>query len=218
MSNKPPILTGNNLFKVVLVVAAIFFLWQWRCNSGSDEIVKIDTVWKQVKRETVYVPKPDTIIYEKTKINTKTILAFDTLYVTEEKIIAQKVDTAAILKDYNAKVVYKDTIGIKDAKGNSYGNVYLNDTITKNRISSRSFIYDLKFPEVTKTVVKQRTIFSIGLTGNQNTGTKYMSIGFGGKLNFKNRFEIEGHWLVDVAGNQERGGTVYFPIHLNRKK
>jgi len=70
--------------------------------------------------------KHDSLIYRKGKDILKDTTIFDTISVTTP------VDTMAILKEYFAKHVYKDTITIQD------GTIAITDTISKNVIFGRS--------------------------------------------------------------------------------
>ena len=59
------------------------------------------------------------------------------------------VDTAALLKDYLAKVIYKDTLRLPD----SLGIVALTDTITKNQILGRTFNAKVKERVINNTTI-----------------------------------------------------------------
>ena len=86
-------------------------------NLKPIEIVKIDTF------EVVH----DTTIYKPGKKILEDTIIYDTAY------LQAKLDTSAILKDYFAKNVYKDTILFAE------GSVSLVDTISQNKILGRIF-------------------------------------------------------------------------------
>ena len=64
------------------------------------------------------------------------------------KEIPANVDTLSILRDYYARVFYKDTFRLKD----SLGYIVVNDTITKNRIYSRGFASYINVPTIRETL------------------------------------------------------------------
>lgn len=136
------------LFKQVIiglfVVLIIFLLFRnCKCGKSGGTTVKIDTVYVEVKGDVTYVPLFDTIFYTKTKyVPTNPDLIIDTLYLPE----LIDVDTLAILKDYYASVVYKDTLR------NQYGYISVTDTLSQNRIKSRQVKTSLLVPEVTTTI------------------------------------------------------------------
>ena len=134
----------KNIFIICLIAALVLALFLKKCgNSGGGTTIKYDTVYKEVKGDIVYVPDVDTIIYTKTKyVPTNPDLIIDTLYLPE----LIDVDTANILKDYFAHVVYKDTLR------NQYGYISVIDTISQNRIKSRQVKTALSIPEVTKII------------------------------------------------------------------
>ena len=84
----------------------------------SDPIVVITTDTLEVKH--------DSLIYRKGKDIHKDTTIYDTISVSTP------VDTMAILKEYFAKHIYKDTISIQD------GTIAITDTISKNAIFGRS--------------------------------------------------------------------------------
>ena len=137
---------------IILILIAIIFL-QRECNSPikPDTIIIHDTINYS---DTIYKPKP----YEVIKYQYKNIHH----YKIDTVIDFALVDTMAILSDYFAKYVYKDTI-LNDTNG--FITIY--DTITKNRILSRSV--HKKFYPTTYTVttpIKHRTKVYIGFGAN----------------------------------------------------
>ncbi len=135
-----------SIFKwsVVLVAIVFLFLMFRRCGSGSkvkpttDTVkVKTDTVWMLSKSDTFYTPP-----IVKTEWRTKLKYKTDTLETTEY-IIA---DTSLILQEYFAYHYYEDTINVK------YGTVYINDTVTENKIASRGVKTNFNIPVVKETI------------------------------------------------------------------
>jgi hypothetical protein len=92
----------------------------------------------------------DTMEVEKTKVVTKKGEdIYHEIVIEKETIIPAAVDTAAILKDYLAQIIYKDTLTLDG----DLGMIALTDTITKNRILGRT--WDAKVKE---RVIKEELI------------------------------------------------------------
>jgi hypothetical protein len=128
------------MYKNILIVVLVFVIFLLLNSAVSLEglptvIEKIDTV------------RTDTTIYKWKK--GKDIRKDTTIYDTT--IVLANVDTNAILKDFFAKNVFKDTLSLPE------GTVAINDTISENKIYGRS--YDAKLTQ--KTIVKVREIRTI---------------------------------------------------------
>lgn len=102
----------------------------------------------------VYVPKYRTLI--------DTITDIDTFIVSQGPI-----DTSEILKDYYSTYTYQDTIQI-----DTFGNIIVKDTITKNYILARKVQSNLEIPKITieNTVyINNREWYTgVGLVGGTN--------------------------------------------------
>jgi len=88
------------------------------------------------------------------------------------------VDTAALLKDYLAKVVYKDTLKLDEG----LGTIALTDTITKNRILGRTWDAKIKQREIKETlIVKEPAKMQVfyGLNAGFNKTDYVSSVGAG---------------------------------------
>jgi len=137
-------------FYLIIIAVLVFFLLLQRCGGCKEPIpsktdtitvtiTKIDTIVKNIP---TYVPKwKDRIIRDTTFFNTHTI------------------DTAYVIGDYYSTYYYKDSI--KD----SVLSIYINDSISENKIKSRKPSY--KFVKTTttinNTVIKNKNEFYIGL-------------------------------------------------------
>ncbi len=131
-----------NFKNIAIVALVIWILLQWFNPGGvmpGGRTIRIDGKKYEVIKHTI-----DTIEVEKTKIVTKKgkdivheVIDVDTLVLKE----MVNVDSAAILKDYLAKIVYKDTLTLDGG----LGTIALTDTITKNRILGRT--WDAKVKE-----------------------------------------------------------------------
>jgi hypothetical protein len=165
-----------NLKNIALLVLIAIVVFQ-QCGGnkkGTGEIVKIDgKKYELIKHEI------DTIEVVKTKTVTKKgadIVHEVILHDTAIKLI--DVDTVALLHDYLAKYVYKDTLHLPD----SLGEVSLIDTITKNKILGRTFNAKVKQREIKETlIVKElpKTQVYYGFTGGFNKVDVVSNIGAG---------------------------------------
>ena len=118
----------------------------------------------------------DTIDIVKTKVITKQgkdIYHDTTIFVQ----VPMSVDTMAIIKNYFAKNVYKDTLHLPD----SLGYVILLDTISKNTIESRMFTAS----------VKQRTIKETTIVKELPKTKIFWGVGMGfDKVNYVNNLQV----------------------------
>ncbi len=131
-----------NFKNIAIVALVIWILLQWFNPGGimpGGRTIRIDGKKYEVLKHTI-----DTIEVEKVKVVTKKgedivheVIDVDTLVLKE----MVNVDSAAILKDYLAKIVYKDTLVLDGG----LGTIALTDTITKNRILGRT--WDAKVKE-----------------------------------------------------------------------
>jgi hypothetical protein len=131
-----------NFKNIAIVALVIWILLQWFNPGGimpGGRTIRIDGKKYEVLKHTI-----DTIEVEKVKVVTKKgedivheVIDVDTLVLKE----LVNVDTAALLKDYLAKVIYKDTLVLDGG----LGTIALTDTITKNRILGRT--WDAKVKE-----------------------------------------------------------------------
>jgi hypothetical protein len=149
-----------------------------------------DTVYQKTYRKT-YI-KGDSIPF--------VIIATDTTTIH---------DTVRILNDYNAVVAYTDTI-----KQDS--NIFvINDTISQNRIKSRSF--EAKITEKTIYVkqfyaekAKYRLYYGIRGDFSQSNGLEVLSPGL--MLSTKNKALIGLNLNINKNNNMSYSGSLYFKI------
>ena len=125
----------------------------------------------------------DTIDVIKTKVVTKK--GADIYHETIKEVqIPTIVDTAALLKDFFAKNIYKDTLHLPD----SLGSIALIDTISKNKILGRTFNASVKQRTIKETtIVKElpKTKVFYGFEGGFNKTDVVSHIGMGLILNTK---------------------------------
>ena len=150
------------LFKLALIVVvgalALNFIVNGFHNPLKHNIKYVDGKPYEVIKHDI-----DTIDIVKTKVITKQgkdIYHDTTIYVQ----VPMNVDTMAIIKNYFAKNVYKDTLHLPD----SLGYVILLDTISKNTIESRMFTASVKQRTIKETMIvkelpKTKIFWGIGM-------------------------------------------------------
>jgi len=168
-----------NFKNIAIVALVIWILLQWFNPGGvmpGGRTIRIDGKKYEVIKHTI-----DTVEVEKVKVVTKKgkdivheVIDVDTLVLKE----LVNVDTAALLKDYLAKVVYKDTLTLDGG----LGTIALTDTITKNRILGRT--WDAKVKEriiKEELIVKEpaKTQLYYGLNAGFNKEDYVSAIGAG---------------------------------------
>jgi len=173
------LLNLKNIAIALLIVVVVF----QQCGGnkkGTGEIVKVDgKKYELIKHEI------DTVEVVKTKVVTKKgeDIYHETI-VEKEVIIPTIVDTAALLKDFFAKNIYKDTLNLPD----SLGIVSLIDTITQNKIFGRTFNASVKQRTIKETtIVKElpKTKVFYGLEGGFNKVDVVSHLGLGVLINTK---------------------------------
>jgi hypothetical protein len=174
---------GNIQTLLIVVLVIIIFLLR-NCNGDSIPTeptiitkveVRYDTIVKEVPK---YVPK---------YIN-KISMSYDTI------LKYHKIDTTEILKDYFATYVYEDVQKLDSL------NLTIRDSISQNKIASRSIRYELIYPTttITKEIYLNNREFYWGLAiqGSQDQ-LNYI----GGELMYKTKKKQM--YGVGIGVNQE---------------
>jgi len=165
-----------NLKNIAIAVLVVIVLLEY-FNPGGKMPGR--TVRIEGKKYEVIKHDIDTFEVVKTKVVTKkgADIYHETI-VEKEVVIPTIVDTAALLKDFFAKNVYKDTLRLPD----SLGIVALTDTITQNKILGRTFNASVKQREIKETlIVKElpKTQVYYGFNGGFNKADVVSNIGAG---------------------------------------
>ena len=169
-----------NLKNIAIALLIVIVVFQ-QCGGDktkTGEIVKVDgKKYELIKHEI------DTFEIVKTKVVTKK--GEDIYHETiKEVTIPAIVDTQALLQDYFAKNIYKDTLQLPD----SLGIVSLIDTITQNKILGRTFNASVKQRTIKETtIVKElpKTKLFYGFEGGFNKADVVSHLGFGVLVNTK---------------------------------
>lgn len=204
----------NKFYTIVIVGLILVLLLREGCNCsrikklekdcGKVTIKEVrDTTWiKETVDVPVYVPQPGGVIYRDVPRYIEKVVDGKTVFLP--------VDTAAILKDYYAQVTYQDSTEFK------YGKVYINDTLSQNRIQNRSVRADFNIPveTVTRTITtKPRGFLSVGVNvqGDQKEGVNMAGLSL--MYTTKGRFSLEASGLYGTRGIGY-GFGIKFPLSL----
>ena len=165
---------------LLLLIAIVVFQQCGGNKTKTGEIVKVDgKKYELIKHEI------DTVEVVKTKVVTRRgeDIYHETI-VEKEVLIPTIIDTAALLKDYYSKVLYKDVLVLPD----SLGTVAVTDTISQNKILGRTFNANVKQRIIKETtIVKElpKTKLFYGFEGGFNKADVVSHIGMGILLNTK---------------------------------
>ena len=171
---------------IVLLVAAL--LLQWTCSGSKVEGVTTTTTeikWDTIKTEVPkYVPQ----------WSTRTEIDIDTF--------TTPIDTLAILTDYYAIYSYSDTVGTDSVQ------IVIHDTVSTNKIVSRSIKYNIMYPTITitkETVInKPQFFYGIGL-GTKSIGPEVLykskknhayGLGIGVNSDLQPNFSFRMYWSI----------------------
>jgi len=203
--------------KLLLIVLLIGIVYFQNCNDNENETtVKIDgRKYNLVKIiiDTVEVPvvtvknvKGDDIYHENYSVDTAVIL------------MKNNIDTQKVIYDYYSKRVYKDTLTLKD----SLGYVSIIDTISENRLITRSWYSDIKKKTITETkylTESPKNEYYVGINANLDKLDFVNSVGF--NLMYKSSKNKIYQFNTGIANkplnSQSRftpyiGGTIFWKI------
>ena len=160
----------NKFYFIIILILIIIILLQ-KCIGGGvgkggqnihDTITTIDTTYTTIVKEIPkYIPKWDTkieYIHDTTKV----------------------IDTAYVIGDYYSTYVYKDSLITDTLK------LYINDSISQNKIKIRDIKYKITLPTITITnnITKRRNEFYYGFN---IAGGKFGINNFGPELMLKTK-------------------------------
>lgn len=148
----------ENIKSLTIVVLIIVIVLLRECGDGCNKhqplpgtntviSTKVVTKYDTIKSTSIsYVPK----VISKTAFKVDTFILDKTL----------KIDTAAILTDYYSKYYYSDKIKI-----DSFGDITINDSVSKNAIFCREVKKNIIIPTttITKEVLVNKREFYVGL-------------------------------------------------------
>ena len=166
-----------NFKNIAIAALIIYILLQWFNPGGvmpGGRTIRIEG-----KKYEVIKHEIDTVDIIKTKVVTKKGEdIYHEVIVEKEVIIPTIIDTAALLKDYYSKVLYKDVLVLPD----SLGTVAVTDTISQNRILGRTFNANVRERTIREElIVKEpaKTQLYYGLNAGFNKEDYVSAIGAG---------------------------------------
>jgi hypothetical protein len=166
-----------NFKNIAIAALVIYILLQWFNPGGvmpGGRTIRIEG-----KKYEIIKHEIDTVDIVKTKVVTKKgeDIYHETI-VEKEVLIPAVIDTAALLKDYYSKVLYKDVLVLPD----SLGTVAVTDTISQNKILGRTFNASVKQRTIKETmIVKEpaRNQLYYGLNAGFNKEDYVSAVGAG---------------------------------------
>jgi hypothetical protein len=172
-----------NFKNIAIAALVIYILLQWFNPGGvmpGGRTIRIEGKKYEVIKHDI-----DTLEVVKTKVVTKKgeDIYHETI-VEKEVLIPAVIDTAALLKDYYSKVLYKDLLVLPD----SLGTVAVIDTISQNKIIGRTFDAKVKERTIKETmIVKEpaRNQVYYGLNAGFNKEDYVSAVGAGLMLKTK---------------------------------
>lgn len=216
MPEKRKLFLGLDIQTVIILVLVIVIIMQ-RCNTGSvitpePEIVTktvTDTQYVPVK-DTVYLPAPTLV--GKPEIDTTwrdTLRLKDSSY---DYLFNRYVELG---NKYYSRHIYKQSFTI-----NTIGSATITDTVISNKITGRSFSYDLNYPVITTTITntikepykpRRQLYVGGGIWGNQSAVINGASVG----LLYKDRKDRVFGVNAGVFNNQVTYGvSSYWKIRI----
>jgi hypothetical protein len=203
--------TTNRLILVFLIIVGLIILLG-QCNNPNGEVKEVKTT------DTVYVPSVDTVRSIPTLVKTieTRIDSFIQYEVVENPITHEKynqlVDAAnELYRDHTNTKIYSDTQNLK------YGQLVINDTVTRNELIGRSIITDFKIPVVTNNIKdKPKGELYFGFGGGYNYRDSVVSFTPASLLwKTKKNVLVELDWSIDTKGGKQVRAKVY-PFNRTR--
>ena len=192
-------------YSIVIVILTIIILVQYcsRPEKGSNDNGGNPPKEIVIKKE--YIPIIDTVIQDGKTIYIPGKTIYDTNRVYDTTFLLQDIDTMAILFLYFERAIYKDTL-----QNDSIAFIFIEDTITENRILSRQKVIRIKplfYPEIPR----RKLYAGIGLGGNIN---QFM---FAGKVTYIDRRErMFAFSYYPIGGFYEF--SILWKIRIGKKK
>ena len=164
----------DNFFNIVVIILVVILLLQ-RCGGEKSQPAQPSIV-----RDTVWMVKDSTVIVKPQPVKTIEIPIdrWSTEYLPDtnyNNLLKQYLELAS---KHIAQNVYNDTIKI-----DSTGWVNIKDTVSKNKLTTRSFEYSFKYPKITETITipekKVNQVYIGGMIGgNRQQIVNQINAGF----------------------------------------
>ncbi len=199
----------KNFFNFLILILVAIILLQRCGNGGGDNSSQKPTI----VRDTVWVKTNNTVITQPTIV--KTIPGIPGKeYIPNPNYDKLVLQYQALVKDYIAKNIHKDSIKI-----DSLGYVKIEDKVSKNLIVGRKTSYSLRYPIITNTITvpqeqRNQVYFGGGLEGNQSQIINQFNAGLLLKTKSDKIYNVYGG--VDLNGQLNVGLQAYWKIKLHK--
>ena len=207
----------NTFLKLgVIVIAIAVGIFIFRECSSSDtpgEIVNVDG-----KKYELIKHKIDTFVVEHTQIKYRKgdDIYHETIVEKEKRVevpIYIKADSERIIREYHAKVLYKDKLVLE----NDLGTIELTDTISMNKIIGRKWNAQIKERTITDTkIVKELPKNQVYIGGQAIVGNSNVLVGPQLTLKTKKDNMYGAGMLIDGHGNKYLGVSVGWKIRIKK--
>jgi len=207
----------NTFLKLgVIVIAIAVGIFIFRECSSSDtpgETVNVDG-----KKYELIKHKIDTFVVEHTQIKYRKgdDIYHETIVEKEKKVevpVYIKADSERIIREYHAKVLYKDKLVLE----NDLGTIELTDTISMNKIIGRKWNAQIKERTITDTkIVKELPRNQVYIGGQAIVGNSNVMVGPQLTLKTKKDNIYGAGMLIDGHGNKYLGVSVGWKIRIKK--
>jgi hypothetical protein len=202
-------------FQNIIILALVSFVLYKQCTVEDKEITKIKVDGKNYE---LLKHKVDTFIVEKvtTKYTKGNDIYHETIVEKEHEVkvpVYIKADSERIVKEYHAKVLYKDRLVLNDG----LGIVEITDTISKNKIIGRKWNAQINERTITDTkIVKElpKNQIYIGAQGVMGNNTVMVGPQLTVKTKKDNLYGV--NFFLDANGNKYYGASVGWKIRLKK--
>ena len=207
----------NTFLKLgVIVIAIAVGIFIFRECSSSDtpgETVNVDG-----KKYELIKHKIDTFVVEHTQIKYRKgdDIYHETIVEKEKRVevpVYIKADSERIIREYHAKVLYKDKLVLE----NDLGTIELTDTISMNKIIGRKWNAQIKERTITDTkIVKELPRNQVYIGGQAIVGNSNVMVGPQLTLKTKKDNMYGAGMLIDGHGNKYLGVSVGWKIRIKK--
>jgi hypothetical protein len=204
-------ITKSNFLTLIIIVLGVIIALQ-QCSSAEKdkELMKVNGKTYEVIKHTT-----DTVTL--TKTTTKNVRGEDIYHETIVEKIKEidkiiPADTAAILRNFYTKTLYKDRLTLEEG----LGTIDVIDTISQNKIIGRKYIADVKQKTITNTtIVKELPKNKVWIGLNGIWGSNLM-VGPNISLVTKRDNLYNAGLYVDQDGNRSYGVGMAWKIKLKK--
>jgi hypothetical protein len=202
-------------FANILIIGLITFIVFKQCSSEDKEIKTINVDGKKYE---LLKHKIDTFVVEHTQIKYRKgkDIPYEVIVEKEKKVevpVYIKADTERILKDYHAKILYKDKLVLD----NELGTIEITDTISMNKIIGRKWNAQVRERTVTDTkIVKELPKNQVYIGAQGAIGNSIVMVGPQITLKTKKDNLYGVNLFLDANGNKYYGASIGWKIRFKK--